>query len=182
VRLLSSTLSQLPNSVTASTSAGLNPARTDCPGNPGAILSEPLPANRTRFLCRGGTFDDGAMTVCQQCAAGTSADQPGSDGVRAVRLRHVRQDRRLGRVHAVLSGHVCRWHDGNRVHAVRYWQRSTVAWLGNVHSVQAWNERTDEGHQHVCPTNAVPHAISNTDNDDCSSNVRDVRDRHFVNR
>jgi hypothetical protein len=78
VRLLSSTLSQLPNSVTASTSAGVNKDRTDCPGNPGAILSEPLPANRTRFLCRGGTFDDGAMTVCQQCAAGTSTDQPGS--------------------------------------------------------------------------------------------------------
>jgi hypothetical protein len=78
VRLLSSTLSQLPNSVTASTNAGLNPARTDCVGNPGAILSDSLPANRTRFLCRGGTFDDGAMTLCQQCAAGTSAEQPGA--------------------------------------------------------------------------------------------------------
>lgn len=78
VRLLSSVLSQLPNSVMASTSAGQNPARTDCVGNPGSILSDAPTANRTRFLCRGGTFDDGVMFACQACAAGTSAEAPGS--------------------------------------------------------------------------------------------------------
>jgi hypothetical protein len=78
VRLQSMMLTALPSSVAVSVSGGTNSGVVDCVGNAGAIVVDPLPANRTRFLCRGGTFDDGAMTLCQQCAAGTSAEQPGS--------------------------------------------------------------------------------------------------------
>lgn len=80
VMLRSANLTRLPSSITVLTTLGNNTSLESCVGNDGQNQVEAAPpASRTRFLCRGGTFDEGrAAAACTQCPPGQSGETPGS--------------------------------------------------------------------------------------------------------
>jgi hypothetical protein len=77
VVLKSANLTTLPPSITVVVNGGANEELMECKGNDGQISHDSMAvANRTRFFCRGGTFDSDSQ--CAQCSPGTAAPAPGA--------------------------------------------------------------------------------------------------------